>query len=82
MLRLVFYQQIGFYLFPCLQDKTVPESWNYSALAFLEEHKKKKKKNSGKDFRLSSARCQGYKKRNADIYSWAIVKLNNAIAML
>lgn len=42
----------------------------------------KKKQNSGKDFSVSSARCQGYQKRNADIYSWAVVKLNKAIEML
>ena len=80
ILGLVFCQQIGFCFFPCLQVETVPESWNHNALAFSEEHKQKQ--NLGKGFRLSSGRCQGYKKRDADIYSWAIVKLNNAMALL
>lgn len=79
-LWLVFCQQIGFYLFPCLPDETLTESWSHNALAFLEEHRQKQ--NPGRGFRLFSGRCQGSKKRNADIYSWAIVTLNNAMAWL
>lgn len=44
--------------------------------------KTQQKQNPGEGFSLSSGRRQGYKKRNADIYSWAIVKLNNAMALL
>lgn len=41
-----------------------------------------KSKIQEKVFRLYSSRCQGYKKRNSDVYSWAIVKLNSAVAVL
>jgi len=39
VLGLVFGQQIGFYVFPCLRDETVTESQSRNVLAFLEEHK-------------------------------------------